>query len=355
MNASPGPGAVTARAQTGAATREGIVELPGELTLHHGGKLTGARIAWRLVGPPSGPIVCALGSTGTNRCVWTGEDGARGWWSEVVGPGRALDVSRYRILGMDYLGGNGESSSPQAGASFPSISTYDQAEALLQVVNHLGLKSLRAVVGGSYGGMVALAFGERYPEQVSHLVVMCAVDRPHPLATAWRCIERRIVRLAIAAGRGSEGVALARALVLSTSRSAEEFAARFAATPVLEGEHFVFPIEKYLLSQGEQAATRDRPEAFLCLSESMDLHSVDASRIFVPTTVVGVREDQRVPLTALRALVARLGAARFYEISSLYGHEGFLRESEQLRGIFATALGSAPEPPAESATGGHEA
>jgi hypothetical protein len=72
MNASPGPGAVTARAQTGAATREGIVELPGELTLHHGGKLTGARIAWRLVGPPSGPIVCALGSTGTNRCVWTG-------------------------------------------------------------------------------------------------------------------------------------------------------------------------------------------------------------------------------------------------------------------------------------------
>jgi homoserine O-acetyltransferase/O-succinyltransferase len=351
MNASPGADPATAGAPIGIATREGIVEVPGGLALHHGGQLPGARIAWRLVGPPAAPVVCALGSTGTNRCVWTAEGAVRGWWSDVVGPGRALDVNRYRILSMDYLGGSGESSSPQAGESFPSISTYDQAEALLLLIEHMGLPSVSAVVGGSYGGMVALAFGERYPERVSHLVVMCAVDRPHPLATAWRCIERRIVRLAIAAGRGSEGVALARALVLSTSRSAEEFAARFAPTPVLEDERFVFPIEKYLLSQGERAAAHDRPEAFLCLSESMDLHNVDATRIFVPTTVVGVREDQRVPLTALRALVARLGAATFHEISSLYGHEGFLRESEQLRGIFATAL----EPPRERAKGGNEA
>ena len=53
------------------------------------------------------------------------------------------------------------------GAAFPSISSYDQAEVLLRLLDHLGISSLRAIAGGSYGGMVALAFGERYPERVS--------------------------------------------------------------------------------------------------------------------------------------------------------------------------------------------
>jgi homoserine O-acetyltransferase len=67
---------------------------------------------------------------------------------------------------------------------------------------------------------------------------------------------------------------------------------------------------------------------------------VDASRIFVPTTAVAIREDQLVPLADMRGLVARLPAARLHEISSLYGHDAFLKESAQLRGIFDTAIGS---------------
>ncbi|MBX5462848.1 MAG: alpha/beta fold hydrolase, partial [Steroidobacteraceae bacterium] len=166
--------------------REGVLEMPGEMSLYHGGTLTGTRVAWRLVGPANAPVVCALGGISADRRVCLTEDPRQGWWSTVVGPDRPLDVTRFRVLSFDYLGGSGESSGPAEGETFPSISSYDQADALVAVLNHLGLKSLRAIVGGSYGGMVALAFGERYPERVSQLLVIGAADRAHPMSTAWR-------------------------------------------------------------------------------------------------------------------------------------------------------------------------
>jgi homoserine O-acetyltransferase len=324
--------------------REGILEVPGEVSLYHGGRLSGIHIAWRLVGPANAPVVCALGGISANRCVFgTDEDSKQGWWSEVVGPGRALDAERFRVLSFDYLGGSAETTgpAPQAAAAFPNISTYDQAELLVRLLNNLGVKSLRAIVGGSYGGMVALAFGERYPERVSQLVVIGAADRTHPMATAWRSVQRSILRFAVDCGRPKDGLKLARALAMSTYRSAEEFEARFDGAPTRDGDRYVFPVEQYLFARGGDFADRHNAEAILCLSESIDLHHVDASRIFVPTTIVAIREDQLVPLADLRGLAARLPAAKLHEISSIYGHDAFLKESHQLRGIFAAALGGA--------------
>jgi homoserine O-acetyltransferase/O-succinyltransferase len=332
--------------------REGILEIPGEMALHHGGRLSGVRLAWRLAGPANAPVVCALGGISAGRYVCLGDDLRRaggsetahrerersGWWAEIAGPDRPLDTHFYRVLSFDYLGGSGETTGPGAGEPFPSVSSYDQAELLLRLLNHLGIKALRAIAGGSYGGMVALAFGERYPERAGRLIVLCAADRPHPLATAWRSVQREIVRITLESGRAADGLKLARALAMSTYRSSEELGARFAGPPALESERFVFPVERYLLARGSDYAARHRPESFICLSESIDLHRVDASRIFVPTTAVAVREDQLVPVADVRGMVARLGAGRFHEISSIYGHDAFLKESQQLRGIFAAAL-----------------
>jgi homoserine O-acetyltransferase/O-succinyltransferase len=320
--------------------REGVLEIQGELTLHHGGRLTGTRVAWRLVGPANAPVVCALGGISASRYACGSDREHSGWWSEFAGPLRPLDSHRYRILSFDYLGGSGETTGPRAGESFPSISTYDQAELLVRLLNHLGIVALRAIAGGSYGGMVALAFGERYPERAGRLIVLCAADRPHPLATAWRSVQREIVRLTLESGRGADGLKLARALAMSTYRSGEELAARFSGPPSHESDRFVFPIERYLLARGRDYAARHRPESFVCLSESIDLHRVDASRIFIPTIAIAVREDQLVPVADIRAMVARLGAGRFHEISSIYGHDAFLKESQQLRGVFAAALES---------------
>src|SRR5579872_2729441 len=106
-----------------ATVREGILEIPGELALHHGGRLTGVRLAWRLVGPASAPVICALGGIPASRHACAGDRERPGWWSELAGPDRPLDSHRYRLLSFDYLGGSGETTGPRSAEPFPSIST----------------------------------------------------------------------------------------------------------------------------------------------------------------------------------------------------------------------------------------
>jgi homoserine O-acetyltransferase len=320
--------------------QQGVWQWPGRFPLHHGGYLEPVHIGWRLEGLPGAPVVAALGGISAHRRVFDVRSPREGWWPELAGPGRALDSTRVRILGIDYLGASGQSTGPSAGGAFPSLSSYDQAEALHGLIEHLHIERLGAIVGASYGGMVALAFAERHPSRVGQLLVLSAAERTHPMATAWRSVQRRIVRFALSVGQPAQGLELARALAMATYRSPQEFAARFAHAPTA-GEHgFVFPVENYLLARGRDYAARYLPESFLCLSESIDLHAVDASRIHVPTTLVAVREDQLVPLADMQALAARLPHARLHELSSAHGHDGFLKEAQQLQPIFQCLMES---------------
>jgi homoserine O-acetyltransferase len=331
---------VVSRVRPKESLREGILRIPGSFALHYGAELSQAQIAWRLVGPSGAPVVCALGGISAHRRVCLTAETRDSWWPQIAGPGRALDTRGLRVLSFDFIGGSAESSGPAPGEEFPSVSTYDQAEALRRILDHLGIESLRAIAGGSYGGMVALAFAERYPDRVAQLIVIGACDHAHPMATAWRSTQRRIVRFAIESGQAAAGIELARSLAMTTYRSAEEFAARFDGVPSRDDGRFTFPVERYLAARGRDYALRHRAESFLCLSESIDLHRVDASAIFVPTTAIAVREDQLVPLADVRAMVARLPRGRLQEISSVYGHDAFLKEAEQLRTLFMCALRS---------------
>ncbi|RYZ62916.1 MAG: alpha/beta fold hydrolase, partial [Proteobacteria bacterium] len=161
--------------------REGLWRLDAPFPLHHGGSLPELVVAWRLAGNLSGPIVLVLGGISASRRVFL-RDG-QGWWNEVVGPGRALDSQRFAILGLDFVGGSGESSGPVID-SWPAISSYDQAKAILGLLDHLGLSRLRAIVGASYGAMVALAFGQLAPSRVERLIVISGADVAHPMASA---------------------------------------------------------------------------------------------------------------------------------------------------------------------------
>ena len=332
-------GSISDDASAALQVREGVLAVPGELKLHFGGTLEAVSIAWRLAGPAGAPVVVALGGISASRRVWLPDEPRGGWWHEVVGPGLALDTQRFRILSFDYLGASADSTGPRDGASFPTLSAYDQAEVLLRLINHLGISSLRAIAGASYGGMVSLAFGERYPDRVARLIVISAADRAHPMASAWRIVQRRIVKHAIAAGNAAQGLELARALAMATYRSPEEFAARFSgAARKKDDETFVLPVEEYLFARGAEYAKSYRPESFVCLSESIDLHRVDTARIFAPVTAIAIREDQLVPLGDMRAMVARLPNAELHEISSVYGHDAFLKENRRLAPIFQNVL-----------------
>jgi homoserine O-acetyltransferase len=306
-------------------------------TLHYGDSLPDARVSFRLVGNEQGPVVVVLGGISAHRIV-IGAPG-EGWWPEMVGPGLGVDTRQYLVLGIDYIGGRGDSSTPSVGGQFPPISSYDQAGALSQIVRHLGLRSLHAIVGASYGGMVALCFAERYPGLVGHIVVLSAADRSQVLSTAWRSVQRQIVREAVARGDGASGLKLARALAMATYRSPVEFAIRFGGAPKRMADRFRFPIEDYLFARGDDYVQQYRAESFLSLSESIDLHEMDATRVHTPATLIAVREDQLVPFNDMQALSARLnGPRQLIEINSIFGHDAFLKEGAALTPIIKHAL-----------------
>src|ERR1700761_482654 len=305
--------------------------------LHYGEALPDAKIAFRLMGNPEGPVVAVLGGISAHRIV-TGAPG-EGWWPEMVGPGLGVDTRQYRVLGIDYIGGRGNSATPEAGGSFPPISSYDQARALSRIVAHLELPSLHAIVGASYGGMVALCFAERHAQLVGHIVVLSAADRSQVLSTAWRSVQRQIVREAIARGDGASGLKLARALAMATYRSSVEFALRFGGAPTRTADRFRFPIEDYLFARGDDYVQKYRAESFLTLSESIDLHRMDATQVRTPATLIAVREDQLVPFADMQALAARLnGPRQLIEINSIFGHDAFLKEGAALTPIIKRAV-----------------
>jgi homoserine O-acetyltransferase len=170
-------------------------------------------------------------------------------------------------------------------------------------------------------------------------VVISAAHRTHPMSTAWRSVQRNFVRYALEHGEGARGLVLARALAMATYRSAREFDDRFPGQAERRDGTFVFPVESYLLARGESYAASYRPEAFVCLSESIDLHRVEPERIQVPMTLVAVVEDQLVPLADMRQLRDRMaGNCQLVEINSLFGHDAFLKEVEVLRSVFEQAL-----------------
>ncbi len=314
-------------------------ELPGGLDLHFGGRLDRVEVAYRLAGARGAPVVAVLGGISAGRNVFSLQPGSPGWWEDAIGPGRALDTDRYRVLGIDFLGGSHRSTGPDVGQVFPSVSAFDQARLLVALLDQLGIDRLRASLGASYGGMVSLALAQAHPQRVEHVVVLSAAHRTHPMSTAWRSVQRAIVRYALGHGEGPRGLVLARALAMATYRSAREFEERFAGPAEATSEGFRFPVESYLLARGESYAAVYRPEAFVCLSESIDLHRVDPASIRVPTTLLGVQEDQLVPLADMRLLRDQHGGnCSLTEISSIYGHDAFLKETEVLRDLLARAL-----------------
>jgi homoserine O-acetyltransferase len=314
---------------------DSVIGLPPTWHLHHGDALHDPRVAFRLVGPADAPVVAVLGGISAHRRL----AGPQGWWPGIVGPGLGVDTRRYRVLGIDYLGGLGDSSTPDGVTPFPPVSSIDQAEILRQVLVHLGIQSLHAIVGASYGGMVALSFAVRHAAAVDRIVVVSAADKSQVLSTAWRSVQRQIVREALARGDGPSGLKLARALAMATYRSPGEFAMRFGGPPVRDAERFRFPIEGYLFARGDDYVQRYRAESFLALSESIDLHQCDPALVHTATTLIAVKEDQLVPVADMQSLAARLGGpSRLIEINSIFGHDAFLKEHVVLNSHIKTAL-----------------
>ena len=303
----------------------------GVFPLERGGTIEPCTVGLRQIGSPDAPAILVLGGiSATRRVASAPGETVAGWWDPVVRASRVLS-GEVRLLGADFLAGDGLSSTPHPSQG---VTTRDQAEAIADACAAVGIASIDAVIGASYGGMVALALAERRPEFVRRVIAISAADQSHPMASAARWIQREIVGLGEAAGRPALGVALARALAMTTYRTAEEFHDRFGA-----GEAGARSVASYLKHRGEAFAARFGSTRFRVLSESLDRHTVDPARITAPVTLVGVPGDALVPLWQLESLRSRLGSDQpVRRLESRYGHDAFLKEPAALARILDSVL-----------------
>jgi homoserine O-acetyltransferase len=331
-------------ATDGVRVADGLVPVPADFRLEHGGRVVDGRVAYRLLGIPGSPVIAVLGGISADRVVASQEaDGVKGWWDWTVGVDRPIDLRRHQVLSIDWLCGRGDSTgriveaAPVEGdpLAIPLLTPTDQANTLDLVIRHLELEPLCGLIGASYGGSVALAFAATHPERVLRTLVIGAADRSHPLATALRVVQRRIVQRGVAAGDEAGGVALGRALAMTTYRSDVEFEQRFAGPPRISADGVHFPVEDYIDHHGKTFSRRFAAGQFLCLSQSSDLHFVDAENVRTPVTLVSTDPDFIAPRWQMEDLVRRMGPGHeLIRVSSLHGHDAFLTDEA----LFATIL-----------------
>ena len=289
-----------------------------------------------ITGQSGAPVVLVLGGISSTCHVTSTESGREpGWWEDVVGAGRAIDTNRYHTLGVEFLdGGRAIDGRPRR-----VVTTHDQADAIAALLDRIEVRRLQAVVGASYGGMVGLALAERYPKLLERLIVIGAAHVSHPLSTALRAIQRRIVSLGLETGRTREGVILARALATTTYRSANEFEERFGDEPTTREGVSAFAVEDYLLHSGERFASVCTPERFLALSLSADLHRVRPEDVRVPALLIAAEGDALVPEAHMEELRRRFGApCTLVRMPSRTGHDAFLAEPSTIGPIIQAAV-----------------
>ena len=355
--ATPDFDASAAACASGPLWQHGVLELPHSFRLDSGEVLVDARLAWQCAGPAEAPLVIALGGISAHRRACA--PGANGWWEEQCGAGRTLDTRRYRVLSVDWLGGCDESTAPRSyktspsrearlslpppsvaaeskgsAHEFPTVSTADQARALLLLLNRLGVRRVHLLVGASYGGNVAQHLAALLGDRLRKLVLLSAAHRPAQFGLALRHIQRSILELG---GENPRALALARELAVLCYRTTEGVEQRFAADSDRGG------VTGWLEHHGRKFSTRFDSAAYRCLGRSLDGHRIDPRAIRAPTTVFAVREDLTVPLSLLHEYVAFAGGpCELVEISSAHGHDAFLKEVEAVSRVLCSALEATP-------------
>jgi homoserine O-acetyltransferase len=305
--------------------------------------------------------------TGSAHAAGLASDDPRsiGWWDPLIGPGRPLDTDRYCVIASNFLGGcygtTGPTSvDPRTGAryamSFPEYTVRDMVHVQKGLLDHLGVRSLVTVIGGSLGGMQVLEWPLCYPKMVRSIIPIATASQH----SAWCIGLNDLARQAImndpawqggAYGPGAQpaaGLSLARQIAMVTYRSDLSFGKRFqreraSARPEdarsTEAPAARYQVESYLRYQGEKLVARFDANTYLYITRAMDTHDVAAGRgsladvlgsITIPSLNIGISSDLLYPVHEQRSIAAALPRSTYREIDSPDGHDAFLIAYEQL-------------------------
>ncbi|WP_347270808.1 homoserine O-acetyltransferase MetX [Rhizorhabdus histidinilytica] len=357
------------------------VTLAGPLRLDGGAKLAPVEIAYETYGSldadGGNAILICHALTGDQHVASTHPiTGKPGWWTRMVGAGKPIDPARHFIICANVLGSCLGSSGPgtidpATGAPyamrFPVITIRDMVRAQAMLLDHLGVGTLAAAVGGSMGGMQVLQWAATFPDRVRSAVVIASTARHSAQNIAFHEVGRQAIMADpkwaggdyYAAGDPpAAGLAVARMAAhityLSEAGLTEKFGRRLQARPNNAngaksfGFDADFQIESYLRHQGISFVDRFDANSYLYITRAMDYFDLAEEHGGLLATAFGAAKATRFclvsfdtdwlyPTAESRAIVHALNAAgapvSFVELSSPFGHDAFLLDVPELNRV----------------------
>jgi homoserine O-acetyltransferase len=346
----------------------------GPLTLENGTVLDDVSIAvqrWGGLSPNRDNVVVVLHAlTGDSHITGPAgpEHPTAGWWDGVAGPGAPIDTDRWCAIATNVLGGCRGSTGPSSpapdgkpwGSRFPAITVRDQVNADIATLAALGITQVAAVVGGSMGGARALEWTVGRPDTVRSALVLAVGAR----ATADQIGTQSSQVSAIKSdpdwqdgdyyGTGREphvGMEIARRFAHLTYRGETELDDRFGndaqddENPTDGGR---YAVQSYLEHQGGKLAARFDPGTYVTLTDALSSHDVGRGRggvaaalssCRVPVVVGGITSDRLYPLRLQKELAELLpGCTGLNVVDSIYGHDGFLVETDAVGELIRLTL-----------------
>jgi homoserine O-acetyltransferase len=316
-----------------------------------------------------------------------------GWWDNMVGPGKPLDTNRFFVVGVNNLGSCFGSTGPMSvnpatgkpyGPDFPVVTVEDWVRAQARLADALGIERFAAVMGGSLGGMQALAWSTLFPERLEHCVAIATA----PKLSAQNIAFNEVARRAIVTDPGfhggrfydhgtvpEHGLQVARMIGHITYLSDDTMAERFGRTlrrhapdtALRDDYRFTFDvefeIESYLRYQGEKFSKYFDANTYLLITRALDYfdparaHGDDLAAALAPARceflVASFTTDWRFAPARSREIVAALLANRlrvtYAEIDAPHGHDAFLLDDARYHALvrayferIAAAPGGAP-------------
>ena len=272
----------------------------------------------------------------------TGSSRIGDWWNGLMCNGCALDTSEFAFVCVNYLGSSYGSTSAstlkkrraKGGKSeLPIVTLRDIARTNFMMLEHLGIKKVHAVVGGSVGGMLALQFAADFPEVAEHCVSIAATPLS-AMGLALNHLQRQAIK--------QNDLEMARKIAVVSYKSPRQFGERFGRNPNRNGENphkklgDRFDIGGYLDHQGDTFRDRFEIESYDLITKAMDLFDLtdaDIRRIQAKVSLVGISSDWLFPAEDVRELSGRFVRhgvdASYHEIESEDGHDAFLSDTAE--------------------------
>ena len=331
----------------------------GSLMLESGAVIDDVDIAvqrWGELSPTRDNVVVVLHAlTGDSHITGPAGPGhpTPGWWDGIAGPGAPIDTDRWCAVATNVLGGCRGSTGPSStapdgkpwGSRFPLISVRDQVEADVAALAALGISEVAAVVGGSMGGARALEWIVGHPDRVRAGLLLAVGARATADQIGTQCTQIAAIKADpdwqggdyYRTGRSPDaGLDIARRFAHLTYRGEVELDTRFANKA--QGADGRYAVQSYLEHQGSKLVSRFDAGSYVVLTEALSRHDVGHGRggvaaalrnCPVPVVVGGITSDRLYPLRLQSELAELLpGCHGLQIVDSIYGHDGFLVESE---------------------------